>query len=184
MWLLLAGGSIRTSLTASAAAGLLENKLALVVSQGSFCPREGEVSPQSFFVSLNSKGVCHPWKALGRHHRLQLQEGAHCQGLSGAEVLPGSWNDCLDRGGEGERVAELGERGKSCWEAQQRYCAPSGRQPRLVVTLGWGPQVSWPMQHQLLSPSRCCHGLSMLIQKKMQSRIARQDGGCRRTVER
>ncbi|XP_023793069.1 leucine-rich repeat-containing protein 43 isoform X2 [Cyanistes caeruleus] len=47
-----------------------------------------------------SKGVCHPWTALGRHHRLQLQEGTHCQGLGGAEILPGGWNDCLSCGGE------------------------------------------------------------------------------------
>lgn len=90
---------------------------------GPSCPWEGEVCPQSFFVSLHSKGVRHPWKALGRHHRLQLQEGAHCQGLSGPEVLPGMWNDCLSHGGEGECVAELDERGKSCWEALQRQCS-------------------------------------------------------------
>lgn len=85
---------------------------------GPSCPREEEVSPQSFFVSLHRKDFCHSWKALGRHHRLQLQEGAHCQGLSGAEVLPGIWNNRLGHGGEGECVAELDERGKSCWEAR------------------------------------------------------------------
>lgn len=54
----------------------------------------------------------------------------------------------------------------------------------MAVTLDQGPQASQPLQHQLLSPGRCSHGLSVLIQKKMQSRRERQDRGCRRMVPR
>lgn len=40
------------------------------------------------------------------------------------------------------------------------------------------------LQYQLLSPGRCSRGLSILIQKKTQSRWGRQDPGCRRMVPR
>lgn len=90
-----------------------------------------ERSPLNFFVSLHSKRFCHPCTALGGDHRLQLQEGTHCQGLGGAEVLPGGWNHCLSCGEEGEGVAELDVGGRAAGRPSQWHHNPSGGR------LGW-----------------------------------------------